>query len=56
MATGLDERSDMEGGPPRDDAWDPMTQGDVDDEAAPPAEREAEESALEGDEEPGTER
>ena len=41
----------MEGGPPRDDPWDPMTQGDVDDEDAPPAELEAEESVLESDDE-----
>ena len=43
----------MEGGPPREDAWDPITQGDVEDEDTPPAEREAEESALGEDEEPG---
>ncbi len=41
----------MEGGPPREDPWDPMTQGDVGDEDAPPAEREAEEAALGEDEE-----
>jgi hypothetical protein len=44
----------MEGGPPREEAWDPMTQGDVEDEDAPPPEREAEEEALEDErEEPG---
>ena len=42
----------MEGGPPREDPWDPITQGDVEDEDAPPAEREAEEAALGEDEEP----
>jgi hypothetical protein len=42
----------MEGGPPREDAWDPMTQGDLDDEETPPAEREAEEATLGDDEEP----
>jgi hypothetical protein len=43
----------MEGGPPRPEPWDPITQGDVEDEDAPPAEREAEESALEEEEENG---
>ncbi len=44
----------MEGGPPREEAWDPITQGDPEDEDAPPAEREAQEEALEEEgEEPG---
>ncbi len=40
----------MEGGSPREEPWDPMTQGDVDDEEAAPDEREAEEAALEDEE------
>jgi hypothetical protein len=42
----------MEGGPPREEPWDPMTQGDVEDEDEPPAEREAEDAALDEEERP----
>jgi hypothetical protein len=34
-------------GPPKEEAWDPMSEGDPEEEEAPPAEREAEEGALE---------